>query len=238
MATAIVTGSSSGIGEAIARMLLHIGYRVVGISRTYGAISDPGFVHIPCDLADFSGVEALKAPLAAYEDLSLLVNAAGFGRFEPHEEIAPGVIRDMVAVNLSAPMLLAHMLLRSLKRNRGTIVNITSIEATRHSKFSALYTATKAGLRSFGHTLFEELRASGVGVLTINPDMTDTPFFDDLRFGVGADGDVKLFASDIAETLKNALSLREGITMTEITVRPRRFGIAKKKLRNSELQSD
>jgi len=134
----------------------------------------------------------------------------------------------MVALNLTAPMLLTHLVLRSLKRNRGTIVNITSIEATRHSKFSALYTATKAGLRSFGHSLFEELRSAGVGVLTLNPDMTDTPFFDTLRFGVGEGDDVKLFASDIAEALKNALSMREGVSITEITVRPRRFGMTKK----------
>ncbi|MDD3770924.1 MAG: SDR family oxidoreductase [Campylobacterota bacterium] len=228
MATAIVTGSSSGIGEACARMLLSEGYQVVGISRSPGAIRHPSFVHLPCDLGNFAAVEALKASLVHYEDVALLVNASGFGRFEPHEEIAPTVIRDMVALNLTAPMLLTHLVLRSLKRNRGTIVNITSIEATRHSKFSALYTATKAGLRSFGHSLFEELRSAGVGVLTLNPDMTDTPFFDTLRFGVGEGDDVKLFASDIAEALKNALSMREGVSITEITVRPRRFGMTKK----------
>ncbi len=228
MGTAIVTGSSSGIGKACAQMLLEEGYRVVGISRTRGDIEHPLFTHLVSDLVDFTSVEALKTPLAHYDDLNLLVNAAGFGRFEPHEEITPSVIRDMVAVNLTAPMLLSRFTLRLLKRNRGTIVNITSIEATRHAKFSALYTATKTGLRSFGHTLFEELRPSGVAVLTINPDMTDTPFFDTLRFGVGDEDDMKLFASDIAGTLKNALSLRAGVSVTEITVRPRRFGISKK----------
>lgn len=229
MATAIVTGTSSGIGEAIARALLEQGYDVIGISRTKGGIEHSAFRHVSCDLSDPLCVESLKKTLPAFDDgLKLLVNAAGFGRFEPHEELSSKTITQMVSLNLTAPMLLANMLLRPLKRSRGIIINITSIEATRHSKFSALYTATKAGLHAFGHTLFEEVRSSGVGVVTINPDMTDTAFFDDLRFGVGEGEDTKLFAADIAEAVRHLLSLREGVSVTELTIRPRRFGITKK----------
>lgn len=228
MATAIVTGTSSGIGEAIAHMLLDEGYTVIGLSRRKGSIDHDGFHHIPCDLSDTRAIESIKHTLLAHSDLSLLVNCAGFGRFEPHEELSPSTITDMISLNLSAPILLTNLLLRSLKHNRGSIVNITSIEATRSSKFSALYTATKAGLRAFGHSLFEEVRASGVGVVTINPDMTDTAFFDDLRFGVGEGEDTKLFAEDVADALRNLLHLREGLSVTELTIRPRRFGITKK----------
>lgn len=228
MATAIVTGSSSGIGKAIALMLLEEGYRVIGISRTKGEIEHPSFHTIACDLRSASTLEGVKTELLD-EDLTLLVNAAGFGRFEPHEELSPAIITDMIALNLTAPILLSNICLRRLKENQGTIINITSIEATRHSKFSALYTATKAGLRAFGHTLFEEVRSSGVGVVTINPDMTDTPFFDDLRFGVGEGDDTKLFASDISETIRNLLAMREGLSVTELTIRPQRFAIAKKR---------
>lgn len=228
MATAIVTGTSSGIGEACARMLLEEGYRVIGISRRRGSIEHDGFHHIPCDLSDTRAIDAIKTELLSTPDLALLVNAAGFGRFEPHEELSPATITGMISLNLTAPILLANLLLRPLKHNKGSIINITSIEATRSSKFSALYTATKAGLRAFGHTLFEEVRSSGVGVVTINPDMTDTAFFDDLRFGVGEGEDTKLFAEDIAEALRNLLALREGLSVTELTIRPRRFGITKK----------
>jgi len=229
MATAIVTGSSSGIGKAIALMLLDEGYSVVGISRSHGEISHRDFRHIACDLSNSHAIEATKSELVGITDLTLLVNAAGFGRFEPHEELNPTLITDMIALNLTAPILLSNICLRRLKENQGTIINITSIEATRHSKFSALYTATKAGLRAFGHTLFEEVRSSGVGVVTINPDMTDTPFFDALRFGVGESDDTKLFASDISETIRHLLAMREGLSVTELTIRPQRFAIAKKR---------
>jgi len=229
MATAIVTGSSSGIGEAISLMLLKEGYNVLGISRTRGAIKHPAFSHISCDLRQSAALEALQTELLAIKDLKLLVNSAGFGRFEPHEELSPKTITEMIAVNLTAPLLLTNLLLRPLKALKGTIINITSIEATRHAKFSALYTATKSGLHAFGHTLFEEVRNSGVSVVTINPDMTETPFFEDLRFGVGESDEVKLFASDIAEAVHNLLSMREGLSITELTIRPQRFGITKKR---------
>jgi len=229
MATAIVTGASSGIGEAIARMLLEKGYNVIGLSRQKGAIDHPSFDHISCDLRNPGEIDLLQKPFSSVDDLTLLVNAAGFGRFEPHEELSPKTITDMIALNLTAPILLSNLLLRTLKKNRGTIINITSIEATRHSKFSALYTATKTGLRAFGHTLFEEVRSSGVGIVTINPDMTDTPFFDGLRFGVGEDEKTKLFTTDIAEALRNILEMRSGLSVTELTIRPQQFGITKKR---------
>ncbi|MFZ2889702.1 SDR family oxidoreductase [Sulfuricurvum sp.] len=229
MATAIVTGSSSGIGKAIALMLLDEGYSVFGISRSHGKISHPAFHHIACDLGSTRALETIKTDLLGITDLALLVNAAGFGRFEPHEELSPMVIIDMITLNLTAPILLTNLLLRPLKEKQGTIINITSIEAIRSSKFSALYTATKSGLRAFGNSLFEEVRTSGVGVITINPDMTETAFFDDLRFGVGESEDTKLFASDIAQTIRNLLCLRKGVSVTELTLRPQRFGISKKR---------
>jgi short-subunit dehydrogenase len=229
MATAIVTGSSSGIGEAIAHMLLEKGFSVIGISRRQGQINHPAFYPISCDLREISEIERVLPTLLEVNELTLLVNAAGFGRFEPHEELSTKVISDMIALNLTAPIHLTNLLLRSLKKNHGTIINITSIEATRTSKFSALYSATKAGLRAFGQSLFEEVRASGVGVVTINPDMTDTPFFKELRFGVAEESDTRLMGTDIAEAVANLLSFREGISITELTIRPQRFGISKKR---------
>lgn len=227
MATAIVSGTSSGIGKAIAQMLLDNGYKVIGLSRHTGEINHPNFLHIVCDLRHINEIEALKT--LPCDDLKLLINCAGFGRFEPHEELSLATITDMIALNLTAPIALSNIFLRTLKTNRGNIINITSIEATRSSKFSALYSATKSGLRAFGHSLFEEVRNSEVGVITINPDMTDTPFFDDLRFGVGENDESKLFATDIALSIRNLLQMREGICTTELTLRPQRFGITKKR---------
>lgn len=228
--TAVVTGASSGIGRAITVRLLELGYIVYGLSRSQGTaqIKHENFFPLQCDLANIDAIEQTCRILQHESDLAVLVNAAGFGRFDPHETLTPQLIANMTAVNLTAPMILANLLLRSLKANEGMIVNITSIEALRASKFAALYSATKAGLRTFGQSLFEEVRKSGVNVITINPDMTDTPFFDTLRFGPGETDDTRLVAEDIAHALELILAMRPGAAITELTIRPQRFAITKR----------
>jgi uncharacterized protein len=227
---AVVTGASSGIGRAVALDLLAKGYRVFGIGRTVDSTlaAETAFTPLRCDLARTEEIETCLTPLLAEKDVSLLVNAAGFGRFDPHETLTPALIAEMTSVNLTAPMVLSSLLLRSLKANEGAIINITSIEALRASKFAALYSATKAGLRAFGQSLFEEVRKAGVNVVTVNPDMTDTPFFDALRFGPGETEDTRLLAEDIARVLELILAMRPGAAVTELTIRPQRFGITKK----------
>ncbi|HIC45056.1 MAG TPA: SDR family NAD(P)-dependent oxidoreductase, partial [Sulfurimonas sp.] len=81
------------------------------------------------------------------QDINLLINSAGLGYFEPHEELSVS-----------------------------KIINISSIEALKASKFSAAYSASKAGLHHFGNSLFEEVRKAGVNIISIHPDMTQTPF--------------------------------------------------------------
>ena len=230
MKTAIVTGTSSGIGKAIAIRLLHLGYRVIGVSRRSSNIEDKNFSQITCNLASTEETIALGEKLKTEKGVYVLINAAGFGKFEPHEELSPKTIEAMIHVNLTAPILLSNLLLRTLKQNGGFLINITSIEATRSSKFSALYSSTKAGLRAFGHALFEEVRKSDLAVVTINPDMTDTAFFDDLNFGVSSAAHSRLEGSDIADAIEQVLAMRHGVAMTEITVRSQRFGITKKHL--------
>jgi hypothetical protein len=230
MKTAIVTGASSGIGEAIAKRLLLLKYRVIGVSRRSPNITHEALEHIACDLADAKETFALSERLKAEKESYILVNAAGFGRFEPHEELNPKIIESMIHVNLSAPILLSNAMLRILKSNGGFLINITSIEATRSSKFSALYSATKAGLRAFGQSLFEEVRKSNLAVVTINPDMTDTAFFDELGFGVSEHPHCRLESEDIADAIEQIISMRHGVAVTEVTVRSQQFGISKKQL--------
>jgi uncharacterized protein len=230
MAVAVVTGASKGIGKAIALRLLKLDYEVIGISRTHDETitKNKNFTPYLCDLSNAKSLEQLTQSLQKRNDISLLCNVAGFGVFKPHEEIDTLTLSRMVAVNLTAPMALSNGVLRILKQNRGTIINITSIEATRASKFSALYSATKAGLRTFSHALFEEVRKSGVNVMSINPDITDTAFFDTLRFAPASDADTRLEAEDIADTIENILSMRTGVCVTDITLRPQRFSLVKK----------
>jgi len=226
---AIVTGASSGIGRAITNRLLELGYSVIGISRSIKAddFERESFQALPCNLSDADAVIKL-CKLLKKENINLLVNAAGFGKFEPHEELNADTITQMTFLNLTAPMLLTNATLHSLKQNGGYLININSIEALRASKFAAVYSATKAGLKAFGDALFEETRKSALSITNINPDMTQSNFYNNLRFDVSNKEDEKLFASDIADAIEHILNMRKGAVVSEYTIRSLKFGIVKK----------
>jgi short-subunit dehydrogenase len=227
--TAVVTGASSGIGKAISFKLLKLGYKVIGVSRTIkdDIFEDTKFEALQADLSDKK--ETLKVcDILKKRDIHILVNSAGFGEFAPHEEISYSTITDMTFLNLTAPMLLSNANIRALKKNSGYIINITSIEAIKTSKFAALYSATKAGLKAFSDSLFEESRKTNLSITTINPDMTESNFYNQLRFETSDKENEKLLALDIADAVEHILTMRKGAVVTDYTIRSLNFGIRKK----------
>jgi len=216
MQSAVVTGASSGIGKAICEYLSKE-YKVYKISRRNGI-----------DITDINSLEKLE--FLKDKNIKILVNCAGIGIFKPHEEIKTKDIQKLIDTNLTAPIVLSKLLLRTLKQNKGYIFNITSIEALRHSKFSALYTATKAGLRSFSMSLFEEVRKD-VKVISINPDITKTNFFDELNFCHSDERDSYIEPQSIINIIDLALNTDEIIE--DITIRPKLVKITKKRNTNA-----
>ena len=179
---ALVTGATSGIGRAIACRLLDEAFTVYGIGRDASkAPVHPGFHFLPADLADTASV--VKAVASITGPVSLLVNAAGVAYYGPHETLSPAQIAEMVAVNVTAPMTLSNLLLRQLKEVQGTVINISSVTAKRgNNTHGCAYGATKAALSSFSESLFEECRKSGLRVITIHPDLTDTALYRNADF--------------------------------------------------------
>ena len=231
MKTAVVTGASSGIGKAISIRLLELGFEVIGVSRSIQTedFNNVNFTALQADLSSEDSTLKL-CKILKRTSVHILVNCAGFGRFEPHEELSPQTIIQMTFLNLTSPMLLTNALLRSLKSNDGYLININSIEAIRPSKFAGVYSATKAGLKAFSDSLFEETRKSGLSITNINPDMTESSFYDALRFETSTKENEKLLSSDIADAVEHLLKMRKGAVVSDYTIRSLNFGIAKKKL--------
>ncbi len=230
--TAIVTGASGGIGQAIAAMLGGMEYEVYGIGRNFehGAGEEPGgrFHPVVCDVLDTAKLCGIVKEIASDGSVRLLVNNAGVAYYGLHEELNPKKISEMVRTNLEVPMILTQQLLRDLKKNKGCIVNIESVTARQSNPHGCAYGATKAGLLSFSHSLFDEARKYGVSVVSISPDMTKTALYRNADFTVGEEAESYLLPEEVAEAVAFALRQREGLVVSDITLRPQLHRIVKR----------
>ena len=223
---AIVTGASSGIGAATAKMLLSLGYEVYGFGRTFAEKVD--FVPIVCDLLDTNRVLQEIRAIEKTGRITVLVNNAGAAYYGLHEELNPKKIQEMVRTNLELPMILSQALLRTLKQNHGTIINISSVTAVSSNPHGACYGAAKAGLSSFSRSLFEENRKYGLRVISILPDMTDTKLYRNADFTVGEEIESRLVPEDVASAIRFALTAHPGMVVTELMLRPQLHRIRRK----------
>jgi len=160
----------------------------------------------------------------------LIVNSAGIGHFGLHEEMNISKIKNMISINLQAPLVISQYFLRILKENKGIIINISSVTANKESPLASAYSATKAGLSQFSKSLFEEVRKNDVKVITVYPDMTKTNFYDNNTY-FECDDDEKAYIKmeDIGNMIEFILNQSENIVFTDITIKPQRHKIKKVK---------
>ncbi|MGJ5749265.1 NAD(P)-dependent dehydrogenase (short-subunit alcohol dehydrogenase family) [Streptomyces puniciscabiei] len=186
---ALVTGSTSGIGEAVARRLAADGMRVVVHSRSSTAAGEAlarelGGVYVRADLAAEEEARGLvAAALDRHGRLDVLVNNAGISRQIPHDDLAaaaPADWRQLLEVNLIAPWVLCTAALPALRESPagGSIVNVTSHAGVRPKGASVPYAASKAALNHVTRLLAAAL-APGVRVNAVAPGLVDTPMTKD-----------------------------------------------------------
>jgi len=170
--TVLITGASRGIGRALAAQ-----YAVARHAPTAPIEGDVEWI-----AADISVPEGRSAVIGTVKNsgrmLDVLVNNAGIQQAIDLQMTTPDAFRDMaageIAVNLTAPLALAHGLLPFIRRHGGAIVNVTSI-LSRHPKASApVYCATKAGLASFTDALRHQLAPLGIRVVEAIPPLVAT----------------------------------------------------------------
>jgi 3-hydroxybutyrate dehydrogenase len=175
---ALITGSTSGIGLAIARALHREGAEVVlsgfGSPETIAALCDElGASHVPGDLSRRDGVEALMAGAGA---IDVLVNNAGMQHVAPIEDFPVEKWDAIIALNLTAAFDATRLAVPHMKRaGWGRIINTASAHSLVASPFKAAYVAAKHGLYGFTKTIALELATHGVTANCISPGYVWTP---------------------------------------------------------------
>ncbi len=172
--TALVTGASSGIGEATARRLARQGFTVYAAARRVDRMShleNEGIRVLSLDVTDEGSVrDCVETIVAAEGSVDVLVNNAGYGSYGAIEDVPLDEARRQFEVNLFGLARITQMVLPSMReQGDGTIVNISSMGGKIYTPFGGWYHATKHALEGWSDSLRLELAPFGVDVVIIEP---------------------------------------------------------------------
>ena len=219
MASALITGGSSGIGLAIARMLRDEGFALTLASRTAEKVEA---------VAAELGAEAIAADVSKPEDcarvveehvareggLDLLVNSAGIGIAGRVEDVQLKHLDRQLAINLRGLVLVTQAAIPHLRKTRGWVVNLASIAGTQPVPVLPIYAASKAAVISLTHSLNADLDDDGVRAIAICPGFVDTPMAD---FS-GLAGEEMIQPEDCAEVVRMCLRLSPRARVPQVVI--------------------
>jgi short-subunit dehydrogenase len=188
--TALITGASSGIGQAFAEALAARGLHVILIARSEArlqalatTLTERYGIRAEVIVADLGQEQAICQIVHEVKERDLvvdvLVNNAGFGNYGLFETLEPERDHKQIMVNVMAVADLTHAFLPSMVAcGEGVIINVASTAALMPVPYMAIYGASKAFVLSFSQALAEEYRQRGIRVLALCPGTTETPFLD------------------------------------------------------------
>ncbi len=221
---AFVTGGASGIGRAMAAMLVEEGYRVAISARAHDraakAAGEIGAeLGLACDVRSQESVgDAVNCLLESFGGLDLLVNNAGIGEFIDVDKTSEAAWNEMVDTNLSGTFRVTKACLTPLLVSRGMIINVISTAARTAFPGSSAYVASKFGQLGFAESLRAEYRDRGLRVVNLLPGAVATPFWD--RIAGDWDRGKMLRPEDVAAAARSALSMPDGALVEEIRLGP------------------
>ena len=212
MKKALITGASRGIGRAIAADLGKDHHIYAGASKDASDIvsSLPSAEPFEADLTD---TDAVLEAASNIEELDVLVLAAGVMDGGPLEELTDDTWREMMEVNLFAPVTLTRALLPALRRSSGLIITINSGAGFHGMAENSAYCASKFALRGFTESLVQE-EAGKVRVTSLHPGRTDTDML------AGDNGRPKMAADEVAKAARLAVDAGPDAVVEFLRVRP------------------
>ncbi len=227
---AVVTGASSGIGQALVNRLVDEGTSVTALGRdtrrlaSLSARAGTGLVRtMTADFGKQDEVERAGTTLATdLPELDLLVHSAGAYSRGTLAEASDADLDLQLAVNLTAPERLTRLLLPALIRAEGQVAFINSSAVLRPQPIAGAYAASKAALRALADSLREEVNRHGVRVVSIYPGRTDTPLQAAIHAAEGRayDPERLMAADDVAAAVLFAVHMPRTAEVTDIMLRP------------------
>jgi NAD(P)-dependent dehydrogenase (short-subunit alcohol dehydrogenase family) len=216
---ALVTGGSSGIGLAIARMLRDEGFDLTLVSRQQEKIeraaAELGATAIAANMADPDDcARAVAEHRERCGRLDVLVNSAGIGIAGTVEELELKKLDLQLGINLRGLFLVTQAAIPLLRESRGWIVNLASIAGTLPTPGLATYGATKAAVIALTHSLNGELDADGVRAIAICPGFVDTP----MAQWSGLEQDEMIRPEDCAEVVRMCLRLSPTARIPQVVI--------------------
>ncbi len=230
--SAVVTGASSGIGQATVHLLREQGWTVYAVARRAQRLEQlaeqTGAIAIPADVSIQSEVDALVARVAQLGGADTLINVAGGARGT--EYWADAVDENwefMWQSNVMGTMRLTRALLPALREAHGTIVNLTSTAALASYEGGSGYNAAKAAQSAMSQALRLEEVEHGIRVIEVLPGLVQTEEFALRRLGsqeaadsVYAGVENPLTAQDVAEVIRFAVNAPAHVNLDQIVIRP------------------
>lgn len=205
---ALVTGASSGIGQAAALALVEAGFEVIGTSRNAAKVPPrKGVAFLDLDVADDESVTALvQRVIERFGRIDVLVNNAGIGSAGAAEENSIAQAQRVFDVNVFGVMRMTKAVLPHMRtRGAGRVINISSVLGFIPAPYMAVYAGSKHAVEGYSESLDHEVREHGIRVLLVEPGLTRTGFEGNL---VEPDAPLPIYAAqrDVADDVVAALS--------------------------------
>jgi 3-oxoacyl-[acyl-carrier protein] reductase len=220
--TAVITGASGGIGEAVARMLHERGVNLGLASRRGSDLGLPGALARPCDVRDLDALTALCDETAErFGGIDIVVANAGVGAYGPFLELSREHLDEMLDVNLKGTVYAIRAALPHMLGREGDVITLASEAGRRGLPYEAVYCASKFGQVGLTRALDHELREQGIRCTNICPGGVATEFA--LEEGRGRSEDAlpgMMTAEDVAEVVVFALERPRHFRILETALRP------------------
>ena len=222
----LITGASSGIGKSLALELSGKGYELILSSRNIDSLNDVansvsklgGKAHaIQMDITSADSVKKLFVKAKKIGFVGIVINNAGFGKFDSIQNINIEDWDNQLSVNLRGSFLITKFFSDSMMQNkRGMFVYINSVAGKKAYPYSSAYVASKFGLLGFSRSMRAELREHNIKVISVHPGAVDTAFWDNVE------GDFPrnqmMSSENVAKTIVHAICAPDNVVLEELDI--------------------